>query len=755
MEKDNCLTYTDQIYKLDVSFFSELRKRILYNGREWRWESSICAFSAVDGSLWLDMHSFEKNSCRFRDCASSSASLLARHAAEKAQRVSRFTPEAKDTSDCRCRFVTGTLIVYRSLSDFRSVDIKQEAENAYGSISFGTAGDLCIFGTSFNHAIWCKNDNIIEEVRLRSFLMICYVDVKACKCHFYISSPIVKPRVPWLWVSRIGINLPSGMESSEEKKDIPFGIDNEVIAKIFDYLNCSQPRHDFFALCISDGGIHFFDVCQISSINGNSLYVGSNECSYRDLILCGVGELPKNGALPRHWCTALLAILHMLKLCNTIVNLMVIDTNVLGEYEKIKEGNMVGNVAMLHRIRLGPCLISADDVTINYGYKVNMEYSLMKAKKHEHIVEFKDSSEDGAEHKVDAELHLHLMKWRIQPMLDLKKITDLRICIVGAGAVGCQVIRQLLAWGVSHFVIIDHGKVTNATRQCLYTAEDIRERKDKVFAACNAIKKVNPVAQVTPVKMSVPMPGHFITDEDICERYNNLRNVMMDCDSVFLLTDSKESRWLPSFIAAEHTRNNFGSSEKGTLEEVLSENKTTERLKGGPIVISGGVAFDGWMVIRHGYGTFYGGCYFCGDVQSPSDSISGRPMDETCTIVKPGSISTCAAAAVELLISLTQHPDGPQAKYGSCSCLGEVPHAVRMSLSDLSLQKIYIEESETCICCSRAVIKHFRSNPIEFLKKALRNPSFLSNISGLDKTLGTLSNYSAKDVIVESGFVVL
>ena len=95
--------------------------------------------------------------------------------------------------------------------------------------------------------------------------------------------------------------------------------------------------------------------------------------------------------------------------------------------------------------------------------------------------------------------------------------------------------------------------------------------------------------------LTVPMPGHPVTDvEKAHAEFKTLEKLIEDHDAIFLLMDSRESRWLPTVI---------GKSK-------------------GKIVMNAALGFDTFVAMRHGVRTTSGqepglGCYFCNDVVAP------------------------------------------------------------------------------------------------------------------------------------------
>ena len=88
-----------------------------------------------------------------------------------------------------------------------------------------------------------------------------------------------------------------------------------------------------------------------------------------------------------------------------------------------------------------------------------------------------------------------------------KKLEKLNIFIVGAGAIGCELLKNLSMMGISS----DGGKITitdgdsielsNLNRQFLFSEEDVTLSKSKI--ACKNIKKINPNVNVVDLQLIV------------------------------------------------------------------------------------------------------------------------------------------------------------------------------------------------------------------------------------------------------------
>ncbi len=167
-----------------------------------------------------------------------------------------------------------------------------------------------------------------------------------------------------------------------------------------------------------------------------------------------------------------------------------------------------------------------------------------------------------------------------------------------------MVILSSKAWGVKKITFVDNGKVSysNPVRQSLYTFEDCALKDNfKAKIAAGRLQKIYPAVDAQGLVLNIPMPGHTThsggskSSED---EYNEFFRLVNDHSIIFLLTDSRESRWLPTVIGVAT----------------------------GKLVINVALGFDSFLVMRHGVienGKPHLGCYFCNDVVAPIDVCSG------------------------------------------------------------------------------------------------------------------------------------
>uniref|UniRef100_A0A8C5HAL0 Ubiquitin-like modifier-activating enzyme ATG7 n=1 Tax=Gouania willdenowi TaxID=441366 RepID=A0A8C5HAL0_GOUWI len=349
-----------------------------------------------------------------------------------------------------------------------------------------------------------------------------------------------------------------------------------------------------------------------------------------------------------------------------------------------------------------------------------------------------------AESSVD--LNLKLMKWRLVPSLDLDKVINTKCLLLGAGTLGCNVARTLMGWGVRHITFVDNAKISysNPVRQPLYEFEDcFGGGKSKAIAAVDRLTKIFPGVNAEGYNMSIPMPGHPVnfsqaTLSQAQRDVEQLEKLIAEHDVVFLLMDTRESRWLPTVLAASKQK----------------------------LVVNAALGFDTFVVMRHGlkktaisqsvpsgsapivpgsslFSNIPGhklGCYFCNDVVAPGDSTRDRTLDQQCTVSRPGLAMIAGALAVELMVSILQHSEGGYAIASSSddrmneppTSLGLVPHQIRGFLSRFDNVLPASLAFDKCTACSPTVLEHYEKEGFNFLSKVFNSShSFLEDLTGL------------------------
>ncbi|CAH2049281.1 unnamed protein product, partial [Iphiclides podalirius] len=337
-----------------------------------------------------------------------------------------------------------------------------------------------------------------------------------------------------------------------------------------------------------------------------------------------------------------------------------------------------------------------------------------------------------------SDLNIKLMKWRLVPNIDIDVMRNTKCLLLGAGTLGCHVARGLLAWGFRHITLLDNGNVSysNPTRQVLFNHKDCVDARKKAVAAADNLRLILPTVQSRGIVAHIPMPGHPVGDSLVEETMASLKLIIdsiIEHDVIFLLLDTREARWLPTVIAANH----------------------------GKIVINAALGFDSYLVMRHGVAlsnpgntasvdnTFVPGgqlgCYFCNDVTAPGNSMKDRTLDQQCTVTRPGVASIAGALAVEMLVGLLQHPLGVDAPAvynlnddggedaDMQGVLGPVPHSIRGFLHSFQTIMPTYAKFKQCIACSDVIINKYRDDGVKFLMEVFNSGKYLEQLSGLEE----------------------
>ncbi|XP_065836994.1 ubiquitin-like modifier-activating enzyme ATG7 [Oscarella lobularis] len=359
------------------------------------------------------------------------------------------------------------------------------------------------------------------------------------------------------------------------------------------------------------------------------------------------------------------------------------------------------------------------------------------------IVDLSSSMDPSRLAESAVDLNLKLMRWRIIPNIDLDLVAGTKCLLLGSGTLGCNVARCLMGWGVRTITLVDNSRVSysNPVRQSLFVFDDCVEGgKPKGQAAAEALQKIFPGINASGLTLSIPMPGHSVSSaegemERVKKSVKKLEELIDAHDAIFLLMDTRESRWLPTVIASAKRK----------------------------LVINCALGFDTFLVMRHGVRADSAekasasggesripgsdlGCYFCNDVVAPGDSTKDRTLDQQCTVSRPGMSMMAGALAVELLVSVLQHPQ----KGAACgdttareahleaefeSALGLVPHQIRGFLSRFYSVMPASLAFDKCTACSELILSKYLNDGFDFLLKAFNSPTFLEELTGLDRLL--------------------
>ena len=328
-----------------------------------------------------------------------------------------------------------------------------------------------------------------------------------------------------------------------------------------------------------------------------------------------------------------------------------------------------------------------------------------------------------------ANLNIKLLKWRLLPNLDIEKMSSTKVLLLGSGTLGCHVSRNLMAWGVKHMTFVDNGFVSysNPTRQTLYTFDD--HNQSKAITAANALKKIYPVLKdtVNGYNMMIPMPNHYTESDEsgiakMLEQVEKLSTLVKEHDIVFLLTDNRESRWLPTVLALAHNK----------------------------LLINVAIGYNDYVVMRHPTTPLdkvdttgsHLGCYFCTDIVAPVNSLQNRTLDQQCTVTRPGVGALSSSLAVELLINIINANSKLESQLDSTAvtteeeshehgAMGCIPHQIRGNIDTFQTAQITTEAYDMCVACSSKVISEFKTNQKEFLIKSMCDKEYLEKMTGL------------------------
>ncbi|OQX77427.1 MAG: hypothetical protein B6D61_07195 [Bacteroidetes bacterium 4484_249] len=93
-----------------------------------------------------------------------------------------------------------------------------------------------------------------------------------------------------------------------------------------------------------------------------------------------------------------------------------------------------------------------------------------------------------------------LLSW-----FDIDKVKNAKVMVVGAGALGNEVLKNLALFGVGNIVVVDFDRIehSNLCRSVLFRTEDAENMELKAEIAAKRIKEINPGINVFPISGDV------------------------------------------------------------------------------------------------------------------------------------------------------------------------------------------------------------------------------------------------------------
>ncbi|KAJ6634983.1 Ubiquitin-like modifier-activating enzyme ATG7 [Pseudolycoriella hygida] len=411
------------------------------------------------------------------------------------------------------------------------------------------------------------------------FFVLSFADIKKYKFHYFFAYPTLSHTVGTITDPAADTNLKTYFSTDQLKQF------NELYQNIV-----GQSKKSFFILESNENGLMVKHLSEY--INHKAKESNFQDVDVNALYFC-------YSDLTSHECAGWPLRLFL------VPNLRGKDINIIS----VRFKKLVGiEASLLFKVSLSNEDVDPDNLTW-IGYERNAKGKILSQ-----TADMASIMDPEKLAKTSVQLNLKLMKWRLLPELNLDKISSTKCLLMGAGTLGCSVSRNLLAWGVDVITFVDYGKVSrsNPVRQSLFTyADTLNGGKEKAKTAAERLKHISPGIQPSGYNLHIPMPGHTIGDamlKETLETIKTLEDLVQSHDVIFLLTDSRESRWLPTLLGAAHNK----------------------------IVINAALGFDSYLVMRHGtksnnddssaIKTVDGlkcipgdklGCYFCNDITAP------------------------------------------------------------------------------------------------------------------------------------------
>jgi len=109
---------------------------------------------------------------------------------------------------------------------------------------------------------------------------------------------------------------------------------------------------------------------------------------------------------------------------------------------------------------------------------------------------------------------------------DQSKISNATVMVIGAGAIGNELVKNLVLTGIGKIILIDYDVIntSNLSRCVLFNSKSAQQKEYKVDVIKETCKKLNPDTEIVPIKkdLSDIDKGYYKKSDVICTCVDNI-----------------------------------------------------------------------------------------------------------------------------------------------------------------------------------------------------------------------------------------
>jgi len=109
---------------------------------------------------------------------------------------------------------------------------------------------------------------------------------------------------------------------------------------------------------------------------------------------------------------------------------------------------------------------------------------------------------------------------------DQSKISNATVMVIGAGAIGNELVKNLVLTGIGKIILIDYDLIntSNLSRCVLFNFKSAHQKEYKVDVIKETCKKLNPDTEIVPIKKDLNDidKGYYKKSDVICTCVDNI-----------------------------------------------------------------------------------------------------------------------------------------------------------------------------------------------------------------------------------------